>query len=111
MLENLAGDVERKVGRVHQAAHKSQVVGQQVAAVVQNKNVAAIELNPFFIVGRVEVERGLGGNKQQGRIGDLAFYLDADDVGGFVPILEVVFIELEIFIKGYIFFSRSQIGV
>ena len=83
VLEHLAGDVERQVGALHDAAHEREVAGEQLLDVVADEDAAHVELQAELgvrveqVVGRgardeherLELGRALGGDADRGERG------------------------------------------
>ena len=97
MLEDLTGDVEGEVGRVHDSAYEAETVGEQVRALVHDEDSVAVELQSGLEVPGVEVVGGLGGDEQHRPVGDVAFHVDPDDGHGILEVVELVLVELDAF--------------
>ena len=102
MLEHLTADVEAQVGGVHHAPDEAEVVGHQVLAVLHDHDAGGVELQALLVVLGVEVIGGLGGDVEQGLVGDGA--LDADrDVGqGLFKVIELVLVEAVVLLVGHV---------
>ena len=99
-LEDLARDVERQVGGVHDAAHEAQVERHQLLGVVHDEDAAHVEFYPMPRVAVPEVEGCARREVEQLRVFALA--LDAG-VGPGQRVLEVmadVLVELLVLVLG-----------
>ena len=63
VLKHFTGDIEREVGAIHKTAHKAEIVGQKILAMLHNEHTARIELQALFIVTAVIIIRRMGRNK------------------------------------------------
>ena len=93
MLEHLAGDVQREVGGIHDAAHEIEALGQQVGALFHYHDAGAVELEARLVVGAHEVEQLAARDEEQGLVADLALGVDADDGGGVGRVVEFLLVE------------------
>ncbi len=82
LLEDLAAHVERQVLRVDDAADEAQVHRQELFLVVGYEDPLDVELDPRAVVRAEEVEGGLGGDIEEGRILDRALGLGMDPMKG-----------------------------
>ena len=82
LLEDLAAHVERQVLRVDDAADEAQVHRQELFLVVGYEDPLDVELDTRAVVRAEEVEGGLGGDIEEGRILDRALGLGMDPMKG-----------------------------
>ena len=64
VLEQLPGDVQGQVGRVHHPPDEAEVLRQQVGALVHDEDAIGVQLQPFLILLGVVVEGGGAGDEQ-----------------------------------------------
>ena len=94
MLQRLAGDVQREVGRVHHTAHEAEVVGQQFLALVHDEHVGAVQGKPALEVLRVHVPRRAARHEHEGVVVQRALGVHRDGAGRVFEVMEVGLIEL-----------------
>src|SRR5262249_18165362 len=63
-LDHLARDVERQVGRIHEAAHKTQIA-RQYLCFVRDEDALDIKLDAAFAIDIEQVERSRAGNERE----------------------------------------------
>ena len=73
LLQDLARDVERQVGRIDDAAHEAQVERHQLLGVVHDEDALHVELHAVAGSALEHVERGAGRDVEQLRVFLLAF--------------------------------------
>ena len=94
LLQDLPGDVQRQVGRVHHALDEAQVVGHQLAAVVHDEHALDVELQAAAAVALEQVVRGAGRDEEQGLVLEGALRLHVDDLERVGPVVADVPVEL-----------------
>ena len=65
MLQDLAGDVQREIRRIHETADEREVIRQQILTLVHDQDTGCIQLQPLLEVLGVVVIRRLLRNEQQ----------------------------------------------
>ena len=93
MLEHLAGDVQRKIGRVDDAAHEAEAFRQQVGAFLHDHHAVGVEPQAGDIVARVVVIGRLRRDEQHRAVAHGALGVHADDGHGILGVLELLLIE------------------
>ncbi|CAN3986065.1 D-cysteine desulfhydrase, partial [Dysosmobacter welbionis] len=99
MLEQLPGDVQGQVGRVHHPPDEAEVLRQQVGALVHDEDAIGVQLQPFLILLGVVVKGGGAGDEQQRLVGDGALGGHGDDLLGVGVVVELVPIELVVLLR------------
>ena len=99
MLQKLPGDVQTQIRGIHHAPDKPEVLRQQIRTLVHNENAAGIELQTLFVFLGVEVEGSGAGDEQQGLVGHGTLGGHGDDPLGVREIVELLPIELVIFLR------------
>ncbi len=94
VLQRLARNVQRQVLRIHQPAHKAEIIRQQVGALVHNQHAVRVKLKPFLIVAGVKVERRVRGDVHQRVERHRALRVHVDGFGRIVIIGKLVLVEL-----------------
>ena len=94
LLQRLAGDVERHIGRVDDAAHEVVVVGQEVGALLLDEDVRGVEREALLVVLAVEVEGLLGRDEEQGVVRERALGVEANRALRLLPVVEGRLVEL-----------------
>ena len=94
VLQGLAGDVERHVLGVHDAAHEVVVIGQELGALVHDQHVGAVQGQALLVVLGVQVERRAAGDEQQGVVLERALGMEGDGAGRVLVVMEVRLVEL-----------------
>ena len=92
-LEKLAGDVERQVGGVDEAADEAQVVRQELLGVVHDEDALHEELEAVLLFTRVEVPRGFGRRVEKGRVLELALDAVVGPAEGIAIVVREVLVE------------------
>ena len=59
LLEQLAADVQRQIGRIHHAFDKAQIARQQLLGVVHDEHAPHVELDAGFLRAVPQVLRGV----------------------------------------------------
>ena len=60
LLQDFARNIKREVFRVDDAAHEAKILRQQLLGIVHDEDALHVKLDAAFVVGLVEVQRGLG---------------------------------------------------
>ena len=94
MLQQLARDIQAQVGRINHAAHKAQIVRQQIGALVHNHHAGGVELQTRLIVLGVVQPRRLRRDEQQRLIRHRALGRDGHDRLRRSHVAEALLIEL-----------------
>ena len=76
-LNFLAGDIERQIGAVDEAAHEAQIARQNVG-IVGNENPFDVELDAAFAIRIEQVERSRAGHEEQAGVVVPAFGVEVD---------------------------------
>ena len=100
MLQQLPGDVQAQVRGLHHAPDEVEIVRQQVGAAVHDHHAGGVQLQAGLIVLGVILAGGLGGDIQQGLVGDGALGGHGDDAERGGGIAEPLLIELVILLTG-----------
>ena len=93
VLEHLAGDVQRKIGRIDDAAHEAEAFRQQVGALFHDHHAVGVEPQAGDIVARVVVIGRLRRDEQHRAVAHGALGVHADDGHGILGVLELLLIE------------------
>ena len=94
MLEDFTAYVEGEVFAVDDAAYEAQVAGHELLVVVGNEDALDVELDAGFVVDIVEVEGGLFGDVEEGRVLEGAFRLGVDVHEGLIAVVADLLVEL-----------------
>ena len=109
VLQHLAADIQREVGRIHKPLHKAEMVGQKVGAFFHDEHAAGIELQALFIFFAVIVVRCAGGDEQKRAVGGRALRFGLHHLRGRCIITEFLFIEIGVFlIRHFLFVALPQ---
>jgi hypothetical protein len=102
LLEDLAGDVQREVGRVDDALDEAQVRRQQRLAVIHDEDALDVELHTAAVVLGEQVVRGVGGQEEQGLVLEGALRLEADRLQRVAPVVADVLVQLVVLVVGHL---------
>ena len=102
MLEHLAGDVQREVGRIDYAADEIEALAEQVGAALHYHDAAAVELQPRLEVGGHVVEQLPPGDEEQSLIAHLPLGVDADDGRRVGRVVELLLVEGDAVLVGHL---------
>lgn len=100
VLQRLAGDVQREVGRVHHAAHEAEVVGQKLLALVHDEHVGGVQGEPALVVLRVHVPRRAARHEHEGVVVQRPFRVHGNGTGRVFEVVEVGLVELVVLLLG-----------
>ena len=100
VLQGLAADVQGKVLGVNHAAHEVEVVGQQLLALLLDKDVGAVERQALLVILAVQVEGCTRRDEQQRVVAQRALGVHADGCQRVLPIVEVGLVELVVILVG-----------
>ncbi len=73
LLQDLAGDVEREVFGVDNAADEAKILRKQVLGVVHDEDALDVKFDSALVVGLVKIERSLRGNVEKSGVLECAF--------------------------------------
>ena len=99
MLQQLPGDVQAEVRRVHHAPDEAEVFRQQVGALVHDEHAVGVQLEALLILLGVVVKGGGAGDEQQRLVGDGALGGHGDDLLGIGVVVELVPVELVVLLR------------
>ena len=99
VLQQLPGDVQAQVRRVHHAPDEPEVLRQQVRALVHDEDPVGVQLEALFVLLGVVVEGGGAGDEQQRLVGDGALGGHGDDLLGVGVVVELVPVELVVLLR------------
>ena len=99
-MENLSRDIERQVGRVHHAAHKTQIIWQELLGVFHDEDPLDIELKAMPLLTIVQVEGCLARNEQQLCVLGSAFHTIVGVGQGLVHAVGNALVELLVLLIG-----------
>ena len=102
LLQHLTADVQAQVLAVHNALHEAEMVGQQVSALVHDQHAGGVQLQALFVVAAVVVEGSMAGDEEQSVIGGSALGAAHDHPGGIGEVVELILVELVVFLVGYL---------
>ena len=102
MLEHFTRNVQRQILRVRKTLYKGEVIGEQIAALVHNKNAAGEKLQALFKLLGVVVHGSLGGDIEQRVVGGGTLRLCVDMDKGFVVVVEFFAVKLVVLLVGYL---------
>ena len=105
LLERLTRNIERNIGRIHDAAHKIKVVGKEICALFLNQNARRVERKAFFIILAIEVKGCRRWDEQKRIIGKRTFRMKANLTQRIVPIMKRGCVELFVVFFFYIAFA------
>ena len=94
LLQRLAGNIERHIGRVNDAAHKVVAIGQKISAFLLDENVGGIERQTLLVIFAVEVKRHASGNKEQSVIRERTLGMERHRTHRILPVVEGSLVEL-----------------
>ena len=94
VLEELPGDVEAQVRGIHHAPDETEVLGQEVGALVHDEDAIGVELQALLVVLGVVVHGGRAGDEEQGLVGDGALGGDGDHALGRDHLVVALLVEL-----------------
>ena len=94
LLEHLAGDVERQVAAIDDAAHEAQIQGQKLLGVVHDEDALHVELEAARPLAVPQVEGRPLGNVQQAGVFQLALHPVVAPSGGILEVVGDVLVEL-----------------
>ena len=100
MLEHFTGDVQRKVGAVHQPFDKAVIIGKEIGAFIHDQNAVGVKLEAFFVIFGIKIIRRFAGNIEKSVISGQPFGFAVDHLQRFGVIVEFILIELLIFFFG-----------
>ena len=105
VLEHFTADVQGQVLTVHHAADETEMLGQQVFAVVHDQHAAAVQLQAPLVILGIEIVGRLAGDIQQRLKGDVALHVVVDGAQGLIVVEELVPVE------GLVLFFRDVLLV
>ena len=105
VLEHFTADVQGQILAVHHAADETEMLGQQVFAVVHDQHAAAVQLQSPLVILRVEIVGRFTGDIQQRLEGNIALHVVVDGAQGLIVVEELVPVE------GLVLFFRDVLLV
>ena len=105
VLEHFTADVQRQILTVHHAADETEMLGQQVFAVVHDQHAAAVQLQSPLVILGVEIVGRFAGDIQQRLEGNVALHVVVDGAQGLIVVEELVPVE------GLVLFFRDVLLV
>ena len=93
VLEHFTADVQGQVLTVHHAADETEMLGQQVFAVVHDQHAAAVQLQAPLVILGIEIVGRLAGDIQQRLEGNVALHVVVDGAQGLIVVEELVPVE------------------
>ena len=100
VLQKLAGDVEREVGGIDDAADELEILGKKVGAFVHNKNAAGIELESALVIAGIIIVGRLRRDEHQRLILYGALGGDVDRSLRRLEVAELLLVKLRILLVG-----------
>ena len=93
VLEHFTADVQGQVLTVHHAADETEMLGQQILAVVHDQHAAAVQLQSTLVILGVEIVGRFAGDIQQRLEGNVALHVVVDGAQGLIVVEELVPVE------------------
>ena len=103
LLEQLAADVQRQIGRIHHAFDKAQIARQQLLGVVHDEHAPHVELDAGFLRAVPQVLRGVLRDVEQLRVFGVAFHAVVAPGQRRLPVVRQVFVEVFVLRVGDVF--------
>ena len=93
VLEHFAGDVQREIRRIDDAAHETEALRQQIGAFFHDHHAVGVEPQAGNIVAGIVVVGRLRRDEQHAPVAHRALGVHADDGHGVLRILELFLVE------------------
>lgn len=110
LLEHFTTDVQVHVGGIHDTADETEVLGDQVFALVHNHNAGGIQTQAALGLTGIKFLGGGFGDEHEGGVGDIAFCGHAHGGQGLAGGAEVLLIELGVFLFLHVFLGTVPQG-
>ena len=109
LLKEFARNVQRQVGRIDQTFDEAQPVGQKIFALVHDEDVPRIQLQSRFVIGVIQILRGVRGNAHERGVFDCAFRFDVENFLRRLPLVHLLFEEFVVlFARDFGFTARPK---
>ena len=100
LLQDLPADVEVQVRSVHHALDKAKVFGEQLPAIVHDKNPFTVKRQAVFAARMKQFEGRLGGDVKQGHILGHPFQFHVEVGQGRIPVVAEMLVKLLVLLPG-----------
>ena len=102
VLQRLARNVQLQIGRIDNAAHEVEAIGQKLLALIHDEHVGAVECQTLLVVFAVQVKRRAARDEQQSVVSKSALGMHLNRTRGVGEVVEVRLVELVVFLVGHV---------